>query len=163
MRMTRWAQKFNLTVIPCEDRPDRPAGDHVHRIVDIFTTRDSSWEPSDIPGSIEPWARGLSAAVGRAGLLRRRRRDHHLFARALDAEGRPVTTERLVRYWSDGLAQLGNPSYQATARDAQGTFRLGEHPHLERQPLQPRGGRTRTVVLVPGGRERCRGRRRDAP
>ncbi len=118
MRMTRWAQKFNLTVIPCEDRPDRPQGDHVYRIVDIFTTRDSSWEPSDTPGSVEPWAReAYLRPSGAPDYFDDAGADHHLFARILDAEGRPVTTERLVRYWSDGLAQLGNPDYQGYTRE----------------------------------------------
>lgn len=107
-----WSTRFNVKVIRCEDRPDRPAGDIVYRLIDLFTTESGSWEPSDKLGAVTPWAREkylrpLSAPdfFDDAG------GDHHLFARVLDASGRPMVAEGLVRFWSDGLERLGDPHY----------------------------------------------------
>lgn len=53
MRISDWAKSFNIRV---ERAPVAP-GTPVYRVKDIFTTRDGSWEPSSVPGSIPQWAR----------------------------------------------------------------------------------------------------------
>lgn len=53
MRISEWAKKFGVRV----EREIVPAGHPVYRIKDIFTTRDGSWEPASIAGSIPQWAR----------------------------------------------------------------------------------------------------------
>ena len=54
MRISEWATKFNSEVIPFTG--GQP-GDVVYRLVDLFTTRNGSWEPSNVPGSVPQWAR----------------------------------------------------------------------------------------------------------
>lgn len=53
MRISKWAQEFGITVEPVTGNP----GETVYKVVDIFTTRDGSWEPSNTPGSVPQWAR----------------------------------------------------------------------------------------------------------
>ena len=107
-----WAVQFRIKVVPCEERPDKPAGDVVYRIKDIFTTRDGSWEPSSVPGSVPQWARdkylrpwGAEDYFDDAG------GDHGLFARVLDLDGKPITTQDLIIGWSDGFQLLGQPDF----------------------------------------------------
>jgi hypothetical protein len=117
MRTSEWITPLNLKVRPCEQRPDAPGGDVVYRVKDIFTTRDGSWEPSSALGALPQWAResylrpwGVPDYFDDAG------GDHHLFARVLDQQGNPLKSEGLVRYWSDGFAKLGDPTYQGYVR-----------------------------------------------
>ncbi len=112
-----WARQLNVMVKRCEDRPDRPQGDKVYRLTDLFTTQSGSWEPSDRRGAVPSWARErylrpLSAPdfFDDAG------GDHHLFARVLDVDGNPVVADNLVRYWSDGFERLGEPGYNGYVR-----------------------------------------------
>ena len=53
MRISDWAKSFGARVERAMVQP----GAVVYRVKDIFTTRDGSWEPSSIPGSIPQWAR----------------------------------------------------------------------------------------------------------
>ena len=117
MRIGDWATRFNISVKRCEERPDAPAGDIVYRIKDIFTTRDGSWEPSAREGSLPAWAREAHLRPHTApDYFDDGGGDHHLFARVLDLNGRPVVANGLVKYWSDGFGQLGNPTYQNYVR-----------------------------------------------
>jgi hypothetical protein len=117
MRIGDWVPRFNVAVKRCEERPDTPAGDIVYRVKDIFTTRDGSWEPSGAEGSLPQWARDAYLRAHNApDFFDDGGGDHHLFARILDLDGRPVVTSGLVKYWSDGFSQLGNPAYQNYVR-----------------------------------------------
>jgi hypothetical protein len=122
VRISDWASRFHISVRRSEERPDNPpaapspgnpSSHVVYRVVDLFSTRDGSWEPSDKPGSIEPWAverylRPWDAPdrFDDAG------GDHHLFARVLDLDGKPITQPDFILYWSDGLQMLANPNHQ---------------------------------------------------
>ena len=57
MRISDWAQNFNLAVKRFEERPDQPQGDIVYRVKDVFTTLLGSWDPSSGYGAIPQWAR----------------------------------------------------------------------------------------------------------
>jgi hypothetical protein len=105
-------------VVRNEDRPDRPQGDVVYRLIDLWTTRDGSWDPNlDTPGRLPAWARDTYLRPsGAPDYFDDAGGDHHLFARVLDLEGRPISTPDLVLLWSDGLQQLGNPNYQGFVR-----------------------------------------------
>jgi hypothetical protein len=118
LRKGEWIDPFNIQVVRNEDRPDRPQGDVVYRLVDLWTTRDGSWDPDfDIPGRLPAWARDTYLRPsGAPDYFDDAGGDHHLFARVLDLQGRPVTTPDLVLLWSDGLQQLGNPSYEGYVR-----------------------------------------------
>ncbi len=112
MRISNWATHFNAKVIRNEDRPDNPTGDVIYRIKDIFTTCDGSWEPSNKTGSIEQWAASSylvppshSAYFDDAGGA------HHIFARALDLEGKPITNQDEFICWSDGVHLLGQENF----------------------------------------------------
>lgn len=111
-RISEWIKKFNLKVIACEDRPDHPAGDVVYRLKDLFTTCRGSWEPSGQPGERPQWARdAYLRPAGAPDYFDDAGGDHHLFARVLDLEGKPVTSENLIIGWSDGFALLGQPDF----------------------------------------------------
>ena len=117
MRVSDWVTTFKLAVKPAESRPDNPMGDVVYRVKEIFTTRDGSWEPNNAYGAIPQWARdSYIRAWGAPDYFDDAGGDHHLFARVLDQNGQPVKSENLVRYWSDGFAKLGDPSYQGYVR-----------------------------------------------
>jgi hypothetical protein len=110
--ISRWATELNVSVRKSEDRPDKPAGDSVYRLVDLFTTHSGSWEPAERTGSITPWAREkYLRPLGAPDFFDDAGGDHHLFARVLDADGRPVLRDDLIRYWSDGFERLGDSGY----------------------------------------------------
>lgn len=111
-RISDWIRRFNIAVVRCEERPDRPDGDTVYRLKDLFTTFSGQWDPSSSMGSIPQWARdtylrpwGADDYFDDAG------GEQHLFARVLDLDGRPVTTTNLIIGWSDGFHLLGQPNF----------------------------------------------------
>jgi hypothetical protein len=117
MRISDWAQKFNLAVKRCEERPDRPQGDIVYRVKDIFTTLLGSWDPSTGYGAIPQWARdAYLKPAGADDYLDEGGADHNLFALVLGLDGQPVKTGIQVRYWSDGIAKLGDAGYTGYVR-----------------------------------------------
>ena len=117
MRISDWAQKFNLSVKPCEERPDQPQGDIVYRIRDIFTTLLGSWDPSDGYGAIPQWARDAYLKPwGADDYFDEGGADHNLFALVLDLDGKPVKAGTLIRFWPDGFAKLGDASYTGYLR-----------------------------------------------
>ena len=117
MRTGDWIKQFNISVKTCEERPDKPQGDIVYRVKDIFTTRDGSWEPSATPGAVNSWARdeylkpwGAADYFDDAGAV------HHIFAKVLDLNGNPVKDRDSILYWSDGFDKLGDPNYSGYVR-----------------------------------------------
>ena len=111
-RISDWVKKFNIVVVPCEERPDHPADEVVYRLKDLFTTCEGKWEPSNDMGSVPQWARdaylrpwGADDYFDDAGGAQ------HLFARVLDVEGKPVKTDNLIIGWSDGFHLLGQPNF----------------------------------------------------
>lgn len=112
MRVGDWIKQFNITIKTCEERPDKPQGDIVYRVKDIFTTRDGSWEPSATPGAVNSWARDeYLKPWGAADYFDDAGADHHLFARVLDLNGKPIKERDSILYWSDGFDRLGDPNY----------------------------------------------------
>ncbi|MBW7884068.1 MAG: hypothetical protein H3C34_15780 [Caldilineaceae bacterium] len=113
-RISNWAREFNLTVVPCEERPDRPQGDLVYRVKDLFTTFSGSWEPTDAPGGCPTWAReSYLRPWGAPDYFDDAGGDHNLFARVLDLDGNPVKTRDLIIAWSDGFHLLGEPDFSS--------------------------------------------------
>ncbi len=115
-RLGSWVDFLNLGIKAVHERPDAPQGDIVYVVKHLFTTRDGSWEPSDVMGAVEPWARdaylkpwGAPDYFDDAGA------DHHLFGAVLDLDGRFVREAGIV-YWSDGFGQLANPAYAGYVR-----------------------------------------------
>ena len=162
MRISDWAQKFNLAVKRCEERPDHPQGEIVYRVKDVFTTLSGSWEPSADYGAIPQWARDAYLKPwGADDYFEEGGADHNLFALVLDLEGKPVKAGIQIRYWPDGFDKLGDAGYTGyLAACSETPFGLGQPRHLEQ--LQPRKRRTRRVVLVPRRRGGCHRGRRDA-
>lgn len=89
MRISDWAQKFNIVVTPFDAISSPPYGAAIYRVKDIWTTRDGSWDVSDKPGSLPQWARDeyLRKEFDDAGA------DHHIFGRVLGE-----TAE--IHYWT---------------------------------------------------------------
>jgi hypothetical protein len=109
-----WCTRLNVRIVRCEDRPDKPAGDTVYRVVDLFTTRDGSWEGKNqsVPGATPSWARDkYLRPLNAPDYFDDGGADHHIFARVLDLNGQPVTSDGLIRFWSEGIEKLGDPSY----------------------------------------------------
>lgn len=111
-RISKWIAHYNVTVKPLSERPDRPKGDAVYVLKDLFTTVNGSWEPSDLPGSVPEWARdeylkpfGASDYFDDAG------GDHHLFAAVIGTDGKLIRNHEIL-YWSDGFEMLGDPDYE---------------------------------------------------
>ena len=112
MRLSDWAQKFNLAVKRCEERPDHPQGDIVYRVKDVFTTLLGSWDPSSNYGAIPQWARDAYLKPwGADDYFDEGGADHNLFALVLGLDGQPVKAGIQVRYWPDGFAKLGDAGY----------------------------------------------------
>ncbi len=112
MRISNWATQFNAKIICSEDRPDNPTGDMIYRIKDVFTTCDGSWDPSNATGAIEQWATSSyllppndPTYFDDAGGA------HHIFARVLDLEGKPITNQDEFICWSDGVHLLGQANF----------------------------------------------------
>ncbi len=118
-RLGTWVGPMNLSVKSLAERPDQPAvgaDNIVYVIKDVFTTRDSSWDPSSVYGSIDQWARDdYLKPVGDPEYFDDAGADHHLFALILDLEGNKLKNHELL-YWSDGFAMLGDPTYDGYAR-----------------------------------------------
>lgn len=112
MRISTWATQFNAKIIRNEERPDNPTGDVIYRIKDIFTTCDGSWSPSNKTGSVEQWATNSyllpptdPAYFDDAGGA------HHIFARVLDFDGKPIVAQDQLICWSDGVQLLGQENF----------------------------------------------------
>ncbi len=117
MRISDWAQKFNLSIKRCEERPDNPQGEIIYRVQDIFTTLLGSWDPSTGYGAIPQWARDAYLKPwGAEDYLDEAGADHSLFALVLDLDGKPVKDGILIRYWSDGFDKLGDAGYTSYLR-----------------------------------------------
>ncbi|MCS6828717.1 MAG: hypothetical protein NZ553_19060 [Caldilinea sp.] len=118
-RLGRWVGPMNLTIKSIAERPDHPTPGPdglVYLIKDVFTTRDSSWEPSDVYGSIDQWAReAYLKPVGDPEYFDDAGADHHLFSLVLDLHGNKIKNQELL-YWSDGFDKLGDPAYDGYAR-----------------------------------------------
>jgi hypothetical protein len=111
-RISDWVKQFNIVVVPCEERPDRPAGEVVYRLKDLFTTCFGKWDPSGEMGSLPQWARDAYLRPwGAPDYFDDAGGDHNLFARVLNQEGRPLTTQDLVIGWSDGFHLLAQPNF----------------------------------------------------
>ncbi|MCO6451761.1 MAG: hypothetical protein J5I90_13335 [Caldilineales bacterium] len=113
LRQGEWIDDFNIEIVRMEDRPDKPQGDVVYRLVDVFTTRDGKWDlDPGKPGSVSEWARDdYLKPSGAVDYFDDAGADHHLLARVLDLDGKPVTKANLVRYWPHGLEKLADPLY----------------------------------------------------
>ena len=112
MRISDWAQKFNLTIKRCEERPDHPQGEIVYRVKEVFTTLLGSWDPSSDYGAIPQWARDAYLKPwGADDYLEEGGTDHNLFALVLDLQGQPIKTGIQIRYWPDGFTKLGDAGY----------------------------------------------------
>jgi hypothetical protein len=117
MRISDWAQKFNLSIKRCEERPDHPQGEIVYRIKDVFTTLLGSWDPATDYGAIPQWARDAYLKPwGADDYFEEGGADHNLFALVLDLDGRPVKSGIQTRYWSDGFDKLGDAGYNGYLR-----------------------------------------------
>ena len=97
-----------------------PAGDYVYLIKDIFTTRDGSWDPKNVYGGVDQWARDTYLKpFGDPEYFDDAGADHHLFAAILDKDGKLLKNMDML-YWSDGFAQLGNPAYNGYVQGSNG-------------------------------------------
>ena len=80
-------------------------------IKDVFTTRDGSWEPSGVYGSIDQWARdSYLKPLGDPEYFDDAGGDHHLFAAIIGLDGKLMKLHDIL-YWSDGFDALGDPTY----------------------------------------------------
>ena len=110
-RLGSWVSTLRLQIKSIADRPDRPTGNVVYLIKDVFTTRDGSWEPSSVYGSIDTWARNsYLKPLGDPEYFDDAGGDHHLFAAIIGLDGKLMKLQDIL-FWSDGFDMLGNPTY----------------------------------------------------
>ena len=115
-RTTDWVTSFNVSLRGIDARPDKPQGDVIYLIKDVFTTRDGSWEPSSVPGSLPQWARdAYLKPFGAPDYFDDAGGDHHLFAAVIGLDGKLMRNQEIL-YWSDGFGKLGDPSYTGYVR-----------------------------------------------
>jgi hypothetical protein len=115
-RASQWVSLYNVSIKPLSARPDKATGDVLYLVRDIFTTRDGSWEPSDLPGSIPEWARDEYLKPANApDYFEDAGGAHHLYAAVIGLDGKLVRQQPIL-YWSDGFEVLGDPEYDAYIR-----------------------------------------------
>jgi hypothetical protein len=108
-----WVDYLNVKVRSIAERPDhpQPQDDVIYVIKDIFTTRDGSWEMSEILGSVDQWARDTYLKpFGAPDYFDDAGADHHIFAAVIGLDGELLRDWEIV-FWSDGFDKLGDPSY----------------------------------------------------
>lgn len=111
-RMGSWTDYLNVSIKTIAERPDHPpVGNVIFVIKDVFTTRDGSWEPSNVMGSVDAWARdAYLKPFGAPDYFDDAGADHHIFAHVLGLDGKPIPEAEIV-FWSDGFHMLGDPAY----------------------------------------------------
>ncbi|HXF62467.1 MAG TPA: hypothetical protein VNK95_12680, partial [Caldilineaceae bacterium] len=115
-RISEWVPLYNITIKPISARPDHPTGDVIYLVRDIFTTRNGSWEPIALPGSVPQWARDeYLKPVNSPDYFDDAGGDHHLFAAVIGLDGKLVRQQEII-YWSDGFERLGDPEYDGYVR-----------------------------------------------
>lgn len=110
-RISEWVSLYNVTIKPLASRPDRVTGDVVYLVKDLFTTRNGSWEPVALPGSVPQWARDDYLKPSNApDCFEEAGGDHHLFAAVIGLDGKLISGQEIL-YWSDGFEMLGDRGY----------------------------------------------------
>lgn len=80
------------------------AGQQYYKLLDLFSTRDGSWEPSQVMGAIPQWARDRYLKPwGSPDYFDDAGGDHHVFGCVWDtANNRPLKTGKIHYYtWTD--------------------------------------------------------------
>lgn len=112
-RISEWADYYNIKIKQLAERPDSPSGDILYVVRDVFTTRNGSWEPIALPGSVPEWARDdYLKPVGAPDYFDDAGGDHHLFAAVIGLDGKLVRGQEII-FWSDGFEALGDAEYNA--------------------------------------------------
>lgn len=115
-RVSEWVSLYNVSIKPLSARPDHATGDVLYLVKDVFTTRNGSWEPVALPGSIPQWARDdYLKALNAPDYFEEAGGDHHLFSAVIGLDGKLVRRQELL-YWSDGFEVLGNPDFTGYVR-----------------------------------------------
>jgi hypothetical protein len=115
-RISEWIKHYNVTIQPLAARPDKPTGDVLYILKDLFTTLNGSWETSDLPGSITQWARDeYLKPFGAEDYFDDAGGDHHLFSAIIGLDGKLIRNLEVL-YWSDGFEMLGIPDYEGYVR-----------------------------------------------
>lgn len=96
-RISTEAIRFNIAVQPAIVS----AGQPVYRIKDIFTTRDGSWEPSSVPGSIPQWARDTYLKpFSSPDYFDDAGADHHILGGVYDEATGRMNKSATIHYWT---------------------------------------------------------------
>jgi hypothetical protein len=115
-RVSEWIALYNVSINPIAARPDRATGDVIYLVKDIFTTRNGSWEPISLPGSVPQWARDdYLKPLNAPDYFDEAGGDHHLFAAVIGLDGNLIRQQEIL-YWSDGFDVLGDANYKGYIR-----------------------------------------------
>jgi hypothetical protein len=110
-RISEWIEHYNVTIRELAERPDKPTGDVLYVLKDLFTTLNGSWEPIALPGSVPQWARDeYLKPFDAPDYFDDAGGDHHLFAAVIGLDGKFVKNQDII-YWSDGFEMLGDSAY----------------------------------------------------
>lgn len=100
-RISPWAVKFNIAILPAQIT----AGQDYYEVLDLFTTRDGSWELSGIEGGVTQWARETYLKPwGHPEYFDDAGGDRHVFGAVWDPANRKTvkTAKFRVWNWTDG-------------------------------------------------------------
>lgn len=115
-RISEWISHYNVAIKSLAERPDKPTGNVTYVVKDLFTTRNGSWEPVALPGSVPQWARDEYLKPFNApDYFDDAGGDHHLFAAVIGLDGKLIRNQEII-YWSDGFEMLGDGEYDGYVR-----------------------------------------------
>lgn len=130
MKLDRWTAPLNQQVVPFAARPDAarwPAGP-AYRIIEVFHTRDGSWEKGGTArGSVEDWAADewwQGAKIDGSGGAT------HLFAIALDAAGKPMPGKGLWFWTGEMTSDFDPPTKRQAKADGSENVSLNGHGYV---------------------------------
>lgn len=107
-RISTWALKLNLGIKSAVVQP----GQQYLRVKDIWTTRDGSWIPSNLEGSIPDWAVSTYLRPwGAPDYFDDAGADHHLLGGVYDENNRKMVPGYKIHYytWTDNQNHVSLP------------------------------------------------------
>lgn len=108
MRVSPWILKFNGAILPASVEPGQP----FYRVYDAFTSRNGSWDLSNIEGGMVDWAREMYLRpYGAPDYFDDGGGDHHLFGAVVDPNTNKTIKEGRIFYytWTDDANHVSIP------------------------------------------------------
>lgn len=128
-RVSIWAVKFNIGILPAVVSP----GQDYYEVMDLFTTRNGSWEQLDTEGQVPMWAReAYLKPWGAPDYFDDAGGDRHMFGAIVDPNTGKTTKSGNFRFynWTDGSGQKVIPVKERSGWANEVTANL-YHPDMD--------------------------------